>query len=67
MADFHAIERFELIDHTHGAVTHYPGTPRTLIAKDVNVTLSVQDGGTTLKIFLSKEPYGSNDENRDRW
>jgi hypothetical protein len=59
MTDFHEIERFELIDHTHGGVTYYPGQPRAVMAKDVNVTVAVQDGGATLKIFLSREPHGT--------
>ena len=58
MIAFGNITRFELIDHTGGAVGHYPGTPRTLDAEDVHVAIDVQDGGATLKIFLSKEPYG---------
>ena len=55
MGDFQAIERFELIDHTHGAVSCYPTRPRMVIAKNINVELSLQDGGRTLKIFLSRE------------
>jgi hypothetical protein len=50
--------RFELIDHTRGSVAHYPDQPRTLIAKDVTVSLDIQDDGETLKIFLSKVSYG---------
>lgn len=59
MVNFHAIKRCELIDHTHGAVSHYPDAARTLIAKGVTVTFCVQDDGATLKVFLSKEHDGT--------
>ena len=49
------IDRLEVIDHTHGrgSVTRNPESARAIVATGVNVELSLQDDGHTLKIFLS--------------
>lgn len=41
--------RFEVIDHRSAASA--PG--RTLLARHAQVSLSIQDNGTTLKVFLN--------------
>lgn len=49
-----AVTRFEVIDHAPGAVSYHPDVARSLVARDVKVELSVQDGGRTLKVFLTR-------------
>lgn len=52
-----AVTRFEVIDHAPGKVTYSPDIPRSVVAYGVNVELSWQDDGTTMKVFLTrKEP-----------
>ena len=41
------IERFEVIDHSGKRLQG-----RVIVKRDVSVTLSMQDGGKTLKIFI---------------
>lgn len=41
------IERFEVIDHSSKGLQG-----RVIVKRDVSVTLSMQDGGKTLKIFI---------------
>ena len=49
------ITRFEVIDHTHGKVTYSPEWPRSVVAYGVDVELSWQDDGRTLKVFLARK------------
>lgn len=48
------VTRFEVVDHSGAAsrVTYDPEHPRSVVAYGVDVELSVQDDGRTLKVFL---------------
>lgn len=56
MTDCSAVTRFEVIDHTAGAVSYCPEVPRSVVARGVSVELSLQDDGRTLKVFLREPP-----------
>jgi hypothetical protein len=49
------VVRFEVIDHsTRGpGVSYSPDVARAVVAYGVRVQISLQDGGRTLKVFLS--------------
>lgn len=53
--DVSKVTRFELIDHREGSDT--PG--RAIVRYDVDVELSLQDQGRTLKVFLKDQNEGN--------
>ena len=52
MPDNTAVTRFELIDHRHDV----PYFGRAFVAYNCSVELSYQDGGRTLKVFVTDKP-----------
>jgi hypothetical protein len=52
VTDCSNVTRFEVIDHSAGAVNYRPDVPRSVVAYGVTVQLSLQDDGRTLKVFL---------------
>jgi hypothetical protein len=63
--DLSGVTRFEVIDHTAGEkldergfpAYHQPG--RALVRYGVSVSLDLQDGGRTLKVFLTDSPVSA--------
>lgn len=51
MSDTGKVTRFEVIDHTS------TGTGRDFVKCGVDVELSYQDDGDTLKVFLKEKDY----------
>ena len=51
MIDTETVNRFEVIDHTKSVEE---GGGRVLTAHDVQVDVSLQDDGRTLKVFINK-------------
>jgi hypothetical protein len=52
--DFSKVERFEVIDHRMETIAA-ERPARVIVATGAKVTLSFQDSGRTLKVFLSDE------------
>jgi hypothetical protein len=50
------VTRFEVIDHT------FKMGGRVLVEYDVNVEVSIQDEGRTMKVFLTEKIKGGNNE-----
>jgi hypothetical protein len=63
--NFERVTRFEVIDHRYTGDAERPVKGRIVVAYGVIVTVDLQDGGRTLKVFLNDRELPATRRNSD--